>query len=188
MFLQQKQRSSVLTPSLLSDLAVQFQQELIFKVNRVYPDSLCSEEQSSTNKKTLTGSRGRQACVQFERQQVYLLWHTGKVHIQLHCTLWPSRDEQKSSLSDECCLCCPVLPSVIMSRWCFTKPVQWQIHHIHILNMSADTALCGKLVHHITDITITLTQTSHIYLRYWDCCEFVRCSQTQKVMAMSSCT
>jgi hypothetical protein len=45
--------------SLLSEFAVQFQQVLIFKVNLVYPGSLCSEEQSNTAKQTLTGGRGR---------------------------------------------------------------------------------------------------------------------------------
>jgi hypothetical protein len=60
--------------------------------------SLCSEEQSNTAKKIqLEAAEASQDCVQFERQllyvrnrmtQVHLVWHTGKVPIQLPCTLW----------------------------------------------------------------------------------------------------
>jgi hypothetical protein len=83
-FPEQKQRSSVLTPLLWICCSVSAGVD--FQMNRVYPGSLCSEEQSKA-KKTLIGGRGRQACVQFVWQ--HFVWHTGKVSSISPVFLWP---------------------------------------------------------------------------------------------------
>ena len=84
-FLEQKQRSSVLTPLLWICCSVSAGAD--FQMNRVYSGSLCSEEQSNTAKKTLIGGRGRQACVLFVGQ--HFVWHTGKVSSISPVFLWP---------------------------------------------------------------------------------------------------
>ena len=45
--------------ALVYKLLVEFEQQLIFKVSRVHPGSLCSEQQSSTAEESLAGGRGR---------------------------------------------------------------------------------------------------------------------------------
>ena len=46
--------------ALVYKLLVEFEQQLIFKVSRVHPGSLCSEQQSSTAEESFAGGRGRQ--------------------------------------------------------------------------------------------------------------------------------
>ena len=45
--------------ALVYKLLVEFEQQLIFKVCRVHPGSLCSKRQSSTAEESLAGGRGR---------------------------------------------------------------------------------------------------------------------------------
>src|SRR4029434_7603936 len=45
--------------ALVYKLLVEFEQQLIFKLSRVHPGSLCSEQQSSRAEESLAGGRGR---------------------------------------------------------------------------------------------------------------------------------
>src|SRR4029434_2859761 len=55
----------------------------IFKVSRVHPGSLCSEQQSSTAKESLAGSRGREASIEFQGQFFDILKGVQQIHICL---------------------------------------------------------------------------------------------------------
>src|SRR4029434_5862738 len=53
-------------PPLVYKLLVEFEQQLIFKMSRVNPGSLCIEQQSSTGEESLAGGRGREASIEFK--------------------------------------------------------------------------------------------------------------------------
>ena len=54
--------------ALVYKLLVEFEQQLIFKVSKAHPGSLCSEQQSSTAEESLAGGRGRSASIEFQGQ------------------------------------------------------------------------------------------------------------------------
>lgn len=69
------------------NLLFEFEQQLAFKVSRVHPCLICSEQRFRTSVEMLTGGWGTQ--VEFERkfcdvwkwvQQIHLVRETGKVH------------------------------------------------------------------------------------------------------------
>src|SRR4029434_5329559 len=67
--------------ALVYKLLVEFEQQLIFKVCRVHPGSLCSKRQSSTPKESLAGGRGRQASIEFQGQFFDILKGVQQIHI-----------------------------------------------------------------------------------------------------------
>ena len=67
--------------ALVYKLLIEFEQQLIFKVCRVHPGSLCSKRQSSTAEESLAGGRGRQASIEFQGQFFDILKGVQQIHI-----------------------------------------------------------------------------------------------------------